>query len=618
MGPMRPIGLNESNSGQRRTKHEEPGSHMGTIGTRCCPGGTTTEPGEACTGTDFIPAHPSQPSRRQARINSGPFQIDTLTAGCTLNHSLTHDPAGRYPLSLEVVSSQPIWTALLVVWFDQPTNLDPHVIGALNSVQAGASVKLRDASGWPVTGRPGPWLIGGAVVEQGGQIYVAPQNVSGSTNLTRPNPCCWFGVGGGGTDSQDEPCRATRRAFRSDLSTPSEEVIGGSGRLSQDAFGVLQNDGTIDRDIRPDFNLGQTAHPVTRFGWCIGLTSCLTDVPDDDAGAEGTFTLKGQVGPICGTVLAHGAEPYTSGPATAPEPLGELVIDEPLDTVPAGWFPHGLYFDDDSDTSEASGPAAWSARDGSVFVESLFGGEYNGGTLSTTLPIARADWRDGSRLTIEWTHRRVRDADRRFPIPGTPDPAEYRDQSNGVFVGGLFRWLGRQQQATRLDETLAGGGINPAYGWIATGPVHPFGGQIKFDRSYAAWPTEWDYDTDEQPDLPDAIIWQLAGENAFDGRQDNCLLVAPNDGDRMTLTLDCAIVEQFNDYTLDVPDDKIDVWRWTVKSYLNGRLITPSTPVSDNSGVFFAPPPLTNLRIGLCAYRGGGWSDFKVWLHNPS
>lgn len=587
---------------------------MGTIGTRCCPGGTTTEPPATCTGTDFIPAHPSAASRRQARI-TGTFQTDVLTAGCTLTHSLVDSTSGRYPLSLEVTSSQPIWTALLVVWFDEPTNLDPYVIGALNSVQAGAALKIRDQDGWPVDGRPGPWLIGGAVVEQGGQVYLAPQRVN--TNLTLVNPCCWIGVGGGGTDSGDEPCRATRRALRTELSTPTEEVIGGSGKLSQDSFGVLQNDGTIDRDIRPDFNLGQTAHPVTRFGWCVGLTSCLGSVPTDDDGAEGTFRIAGQLGPICGTILAHGAEPYPAGPDTAPQPLGNLVIDEPLDTVPAGWLPNGLTFDDDGDHSEASGPATWSARDGATFVESLFGGEYNGGTLSTTIPIAREDWRDGARLTIEWTHRRVRDADRRFAVPGTPDPAEYRDQTSGIFVGGLFRFLMRHENASRYDEVVIDEGTNPRYGWLATGPVHPFGGQVRDVPQYTTWPAEWPYDTDEEPNLPSPITWQLAGEDAFDGRQPGCVLVAPNDGDRVTLTVDLSIVDVANDYTLDNPTDRIDVWRWRVKAYLNGRLITPSTPVSDNAGVFEAPPPMTSLRLGLCAYRGGGWRDLRVWLHNP-
>lgn len=588
---------------------------MGRPRWNCCP--NHIEPAEVCDVANVIPSHPSEPSRRTARL-TGPLNTDVLTAGCTCSASIADATNSRYPLSFEVVTSQPIWTALLVVWFDEPTNLDPRVIGALNSVQAGALVKLRDAVGWPVADKPGPWLVGGAVVEQDGQIYIARQNVSGNTNLTLPNPCCWFACGGGGIDSQSEACRATRRAFRTELSSDTEEVIGGSGILSQDYFGQLQPAGTIDRDQRPDFNLGTASHPVTRFGWCIGLTSCLTDVPDDDAGAEGTFRIAGQVGPICGTILAHGAEPYPAGPATAPEPLGTLVIDEPLATVPAGWLPSGLAYDDDSDHAEAAGPAAWTARDGMTVVENTFGGEYRGGTLSTTLPIARADWRDGARLTIEWTHRRVRDADRRYDLPGTPAAEEFRDQTNGIFVGGLFRWLMRHEQASRYDEVVIGDGLTPRYGWTATGPVHPFGGQVRDNRQFTAWPVEWDYDTDEQPPLPAPIIWQLAGEVAFDARQEHCLLVAPNDLDRVTLTLDLAIVEQFNDYTLDDLIDRIDVWRWTVKSYLNGRLITPSLAVSDNAGVFHAPPPVTNLRIGLCAYRGGGWSDLKVWLNNPS
>lgn len=95
------------------------------------------------------------------------------------------------------------------------------------------------------------------------------------------------------------------------------------------------------------------------------------------------------------------------------------------------------------------------------------------------------------------------------------------------------------------------------------------------------------------------------------------MLVAPNDGDRVILTLDLAIVDQLNEYTLDNLTDHIDVWRWTLRSWINGRLITPSLAVSDNAGVFYAPPPLTSLRLGLCAYRGGGWKDLRVWLHNP-
>ncbi len=593
---------------------------MGQLRTTCCDGGSSVEPPTGCTGTEYIPAHPSEASRRLARI-TGPIQTAVLTAGCSLTPSLNYDGLGRYPLSLSVTSSQPLWTGLLVVWFDTPADIDPHVVGSINSWQATSWVKLAQSAGWNLDEllvdadeRSGPWLIAGAVVEQAGDVFLASRVVN--TELIVPKPCCWATAGGGGVDSADEPCRATRRAFAADLSSPTEDVVGGSGSLSQDSFGKLLTDGTVDRDNRPDFNLGTASHPITRFGYAIGLTSCPWEIAAERHGAEGTWSLLGQLGPICGTLLNYGAEPYPAGTVDAPEPLGNLVIDELLDTVPAGWLPMSLNADDDSDHAEASGPATWSARDGATFVESLFGGEYNGGTLSTTIPIARADWHDGARLTIEWTHRRVRDADRRFALPGTPDPEEYRDQTNGVFVGGLFRWLMRHENASRLDDVILGDSY-PRYGWTATGPVHPFGGRILHSRHYATWPTEWDYDTDDEPPLPDALTWQLGGELAFDGRQENCLLVAPNDGDRVILTLDLAIVDQLNEYTLDNLTDHIDVWRWTLRSWINGRLITPSLAVSDNAGVFYAPPPLTSLRLGLCAYRGGGWKDLRVWLHNP-
>ncbi len=596
---------------------------MTILRTKCCPGGGATEPGTDCDGTDFIPPHSSVGSRRQARITSGMFNLDLLTAGATLTHGLGYSPVGRYPLTLDVTSAQPLWTALVIVWFDQPANIDPRIVGAINSWQAGTQLKIARVSGWPIEEiltpipeRSGPWLVAGAVVEQAGQIFVSQRLIQ--TDLLVPNPCCWMGAGGGGADSLHEPCRATRRAFQSDLSSPTEDVVGGSGVLSQDWFGRVLADGTFDRDQRPDFNLGQSSHPITRFGWCIGLTSCPWEMPSASHGAAGSWSVLGQLGPICGTLLAHGAEPYTGG-TSPPEPLGTLEINEPLDTLPAGWFPNGLYFDDDAfHGSEASGPATWSNRDGATFVESLFGGEYNGGTLSTTLPIARSDWQHGARLTIEWTHRRVRDADRRFALPGDPDPGEYRDQTNGIFVGGLFRWMLRHENAGRLDDALGGGGTQPRYGWLATGPVHPFGGQVLEVPQYTSWPFEWDYDTDEEPNLPSPISWQLAGEGTFDARQLSCVLVAPNDGDRVTLTVDLAIVTQPNNYTFDNLTDTINVWRWTVRSWINGRLITPSLAVSDNAGVFFAPPPLTSLRLGLCAYRGGGWQDLKVWLHNPT
>lgn len=586
---------------------------------RCCP--SDFEPGESCsTSLEYIPPHPSAASRRVCRT-TGPLSVTTLAEGCSIAVTIGDSTIGRHPLSLSVTSSQPLWTALAITWFDEPTNLDPHVIGSFNSVTAGSYLKLRDAIGWDIAElatdlyeRPGPWLIGGVAIEQAGVIYVATQ--INWAELLLPNPCCWFGVGGGGLDSSDEPCRATRRAFADELPSDDEEVIGGSGLLCSDAFGRLMPDGTIDRDQRPDLNLGTAAHPVTRFGFVLGLSSCPHEIPTEDQGAEGTWSLAGVLGPICGQVTAHGAGPYPAGTALAPEPLGDLVIDEPLDSLPAGWTTSNLNYDDDSSHAEAADPATWSNRDDATFVESMFGAEYHGGTLSTTIPIARADWRDGARLTIEWTHRRIRDADRRYPLPGDPDPDEFNDQTSGIFVGGLFRWLMRHENASRYDEAILDD-VSPRYGWLATGPVHPYGGLVRDNRQYTAWPTEWPYDAEEEPLLPAPVRWQLPGENTFDGRQEHCYRIAPNDGDRVTLTVDLSIQNVPNDYTTETLGDRIDVWIWSVSSYLNGRLITPSMQVSTSAGSFNAVPPVSALRIGLCAYRGGGWQDLKVWLSNP-
>jgi len=595
---------------------------------RCCP--SDFEPGESCsTSLEYIPAHPSAASRRVCRT-TGPLSVTTLAEGCEIDVTIGDSTIGRHPLSLSVTSSQPLWTALTITWFDQPTNLDPHVIGSFNRVQASGYLKLRDAVGWDLTElatdlteRSGPWLIGGAAIEQDGVIYVAT-GVSWA-DLLAANPCCWFGVGGGGVDSTDEPCRATRRAFAADLSTDDEFVVNGSGILCSDFFGRLMPDGTIDLDQRPDLNLGIAAHPVTRFGHIIGLSSCPAEIPTEDQGAEGTWSIAGVLGPLCGRVDAHGAGPYTAGTPTAPVAPGDLIIDEPLDTLPAGWTTGSLSRDDDGSHHEGGGAGGtFVARDGATFSEvpGFSGGEYASGTLYTEIPFARASWRTGTKLTIEWTHRRVRDDDRRFPLPDTHDPYDFRDQTNGFFIGGLFFWDLRHQNASRWDEDHGLGTTTPRYGYVAEGPLHQYGGKIVDNDLYTPFPVDWPWDADDSSEPPgliqDVSRWQLAGEFGFDGRQISCgsSLIAPNDGDRVTLVVECEIQNQPNPQT-DDSSDRVDVWIFTLQSWINGRLITPSDAVSDTSGSWFAVPPLTTLRMGLHAPQGGGWQDLTVRMFQP-
>lgn len=586
---------------------------------RCCP--SDFEPLEACsTSLEYIPPHPSAASRRVCRT-TGPLSVTTLAEGCAIDVTIGDSTIGRHPLSLSVTSSQPLWTALAITWFDEPTNLDPHVIGSLSHFQTQVALKLRDAIGWnvdesslPVDDRSGPWLIAGAAVEQAGQIYVAPTLNPGS--LITPNPCCWRLIGGGGTDSDSEPCRLTRRRFVSETSSDTEAVIGGSGQVVQDFFGQLQPDGTIDRDIRPDFNVGLSPHPITRLGFVIGLTSCPWELAVERHGAEGTWSLAGVLGPLCGFVFAHG-HPKTDGTTTDPEMPGTLIIDEPLNAVPTGWVTGDLSFDDEFYHPEGAGHGGiFTARDSALFIENVLTsvGEYPSGTFYKSLAVPRAAWQTGSQLTMEWTHRRVRDADRRWPLPGAPDPDEFRNQTSGVFVGGLFRLLMRHENAQHYD-----GGHEPGYyGWILS-QCHRFGGSIRDNSQYTEWPGEWPYDGPDEPPMPLSLPCVLPGEPGYDARQ-NCDRVAIQDGDRVTLTLRCQRQVQTNLWTGTPTTDRIDVWAWQSAVWINGRtavdIVFGGTPSS--GGGFYAIPPLTTLRIGLLGLYGGGWSDLKAWIYHPS
>jgi len=618
---------------------------MGRPGCCCC---STPEPDTACsTVTEFIPDHPSTASRRIARIPSGVIDSDVHAKNCTATITIGDSVGGRHPLAITVNPTSDNWTALAVVWFELPTNLDPHVIGSLYRVNGSAAFKPGRAIGWSdqhetsIVDRDGPWVIAGAAVEQDtaedpDQLFIAASVQH--QNLYQPEQC-WIGpLGGGGTDTGSEPCRAFHLPLTVDRTSETEYVASGGGPLSSDYFGILQDDGSIDTDQRPDFDLGVEPHPITRFGFVIGLSSCPAEIDSERHGASGTYTLRGTLGPICGVIESHGS-PYTDGPPEAPVPPGDLEVDEPCDTLPGGdWtagyaapitdYSRAVLKDDSTCQVEGGGtsPAglcvggAFTVRDGALFVEQLNSSEdqYAAGSIFIELDHNRYDVQDGWQLTIEFTYRAVRDQDRRYLLP-TPEEHELRNQSSGFYLGSIMRFYARNNAAEFYDYQngfpAAG---SRQFGFDSLWPVHPYGGAIDEDRNYTLFPVDYPW----APDVPGngqeaRVRGDLPGNPGDDPRQTGCDLAAPSDGDRFTVVI-YGHHEMVRDFRTE-EELYVDAWSYSSETWINGRPITGivtnletgSHDVGNGGGQYC--PPLDTLRFGLLAYRGGGWSDVKLW-----
>lgn len=573
---------------------------MGMLRSKCCGGFGIAEPASACTAVDNIPPHPSAPSTRHY-VTGTPLATTLLTAGVTAaSATLGDSTAGRHPLRLTATPTQAAWSMLLIVWFDF-TNLDPRQVGSLTGLGVGTYLKASTETLHAVP------IAAGVAIEQAGQTYLA---LTQRWPVPTPtNPCCWIYAGASAGDNL--ACEVpTHYATSDNRTSPTEVVLSGGPVLSSDRFGVFNNtDGSINTDQRPNFDLGQTPHPVTRFGYVIGLTSHpLNGPPPVDFTAE-PHTLKAITAPICGTISSPGMAAYT---ATSFNPPGSLLVNEPLDAgLPAGWESiANVWVDDLTASPEGGGPGGlFTARDGFTLVETqrVSDQEYCAGIAWTTINVPPAPYSDNFALTVEFTWRRINEQDRRYdPATGWLAP-DIRSQSCGVWIGGL----GRALLSHYITSAIVGGvpSLSGASSAQIQHPVHNWGGFAPNGQHYPATPYGWPCPCPlPYPDLPSCNpATGSVGQNVTITNFLGCANASPENGDRVTF----QVRRRLNDPAIGCLDPGWANHRYDFRLWINGRHVP--FDFADFGWVWIPTPP---LRVGLMAYWGGGWSDFKVWF-NP-
>lgn len=575
---------------------------------KCC---ALAAPASACAGADDIPASATAPSTRRLHTTDTP-PTTLLTANATASATLSPTGNGWQELALEVTPSAPAWAALLIVWFDNHTNLDPRDIGSITALSASARLRAKTAT---THGLP---LAVGIALEQNGETYISlPSRLQLPDT---PNPCCWYSATA--TSKDYSPCGdpftrffdvPTHHPKPINRSTETTTVLSGGPTLCPDNFGTFDpTNAHIDRNNRPNLDVGIDPHPVARWGYVIGFTNWpqIEETEPTDYTPE-THSLAATLGPICGTITSPGMAAYSD--PNGFNPPGQLVLDESLaNGLPAGWQTNDdLWFDDDASKPETGrGGGIFTARDGATFVENstTVDKEFATAVAYIDLPnIPPPPYSEDFALTVEFTWRRISEAKRRYDNAEGWQPLNLNSQRNGIFIGGTARCLlGHQITAERQGYGISHGSIIQ---WQQ--PVEDLGGFSTNGRHYPTgdipygWPCPC-------ANLPPNIDCPANGTGNFcnnntQGYANTCASASPEDGDRVTYQLR----RNLDPFALGELDPDWAAHRYLPRVWINGREVHFGT-IGLFGWIWISNP----LRIGLVAYQGGGWSDLKTWF-NP-
>ncbi len=583
--------------------------------TKCCP--SPIEPGTRCA-TIVSPTgqHPSLTSSRAATIGTNPA-TETLAFGCAAQPALTVGTTGRHRFDFPVQASGGPWRAYFVVWFDAPTQIDPSVIGSLSRINWSTSIKLRLAEGW-TDAEDAPALQTAIAIEQAGTKYFTERQ-GVSPTLYGFNPCCWQLLQ---TTAQDEYCPGsevdwTLGVHRADSAHRSvegvEEVLSNPHRLVADWFGEMGVDGIPNDDLRPVLDL-YDATPVER----VGAVFCLS------CDVAGDFRIVAQLGPICGTIAAHGSY-KTAGPNDAPAVPGTQIVDQPLDTGVTGMATAvGLYLNDDPGQASlyGGGVGGWSARDGMTLYETIGGGlgEYLAGSawLPYTLP-APPPYSETFQLTAEVTWRRINDQDRRYRFDERPGGAPPTDRLHSQECGLILAPFGKVTLGHQLVLFEEGGPLTST-GLVRVSQAITDSGSLATDYNlHPRAPYGWPCPCDELPDPTfcdgptGPSITGTYATNPSHTRILSCAGSAIEDGTRLAMIVKRIPSSQFTAGGC-IGDDWL-AFRYIIEVWVNGRSLqaAPWLPFFQTLGYTWSTAV---VNIGLVAHWGGAWSDLKVW-HKP-
>lgn len=577
------------------------------------------------------------------------FTLDTLEIGCSASVGASQHNDTERRLQIDATPSAERWLAAAVFWDDSGETYNPHEGGSVNSVKAAACLRwfkhnnaiTPDENGLPLIAF-GPciewdgkryyyWHTGGGLPPEDfcGSGYYGTAGDAASWNawaLRHPLPS----EGWAGLDAV-EPCT---RGLLPDVLT--QEVTPRQMGRAEDWLAQVGRD-DFDLEQRPDLSFHHTdSKPITRFGFYVGLISYRPGYNNNPGTLESQSADLLLKRPGCsfstwGVYQLGQTTDASEWPSEQPTPTSTL-LDEPLTTIPAGWPQFALLRSDASSQPGTTFSGSFNDSPGYVSLIDIGGDdEYPSQVMQTTvnLPKLWPQWDDDDFLRVSWTHRQFEPKESQC---SPPDGRTANNWSSGVSVWPFCRVTLRRDVANIIDG-LQGIGfsysdcgannieLSTAYD-VQHGDMAP-GDFIHLPSMYNDPPHDgYDYPQTKHHSFLEHVDCGLA--------QQQYGLAFPSDGDRVSITIRNRysrermqeILDQFDANKASNPNYHppiVTAWpqyRALVHVQIQGRPIEFFTQYLSGLGRSVWHQAMADatsvIRLGLCGWAGGGWSDLRV------
>lgn len=542
--------------------------------------------------------------------------------------------AGSRRLVIDVTSTDDPWVAGVILWDDSGFQYDPQTRGSISQIQQALSLRWTDEdvtlqqSFVPPSTVGQPWPIYGVAIEQAGDTFISWEKQT----LDQPADQCWRNKNGQASDGD-----GTQYIGR--LATEAEGgwtagAVGAIPDVSRSGHNMGRCDDRLAKldattgewllDERPDISYDSAvSRPVTKFGIFVGLVSETPAQPNaSDRAAAGDYLFDVLISNLIMRVSAWGLPKVFADEVGSPADYGTTYIDEPMDSIPAGWAwsPAAV-----PNPSPQIGNESWASGgvqevwDDAIGSRATWGGEYAAFRMSKGVTVPGIT--DSGTITAEFTWHTIRERDH-VKFPGdTADPEESRQLRHGIWLGDGVRILATKEGAD-WDH-----GIGNMH-WQLNGYITGTGGKkLNFPENSVYGGDDYEYSTSVDYD---------SGKKNFDNASDSQWgRISPMDGDRVVMILRRNMTDEdatvINDQLhLNVANGVYDqppkiiaypeaYWRAYV--WVNGRQLYAGYN-SPQDG--FHPTPIAchflwfggtgggTLTMGLLGMYGGRWSNVRL------